>query len=178
MRLVRNSVSHFPVDFVFRICSNRSVAAASPKLLSDTSQLRRLSLALRLKLIPQAIVLRTVTTASAGLSSHTDTYTCVGIMEMSKPTRNASASLRVFFSIRIQVAPHPDNREAYSERKAAVSRKTDSSRALLQVIEVIVLVNISRQIEDIFVLAYFENMSRFVVTVTTFRIIPLDSPED
>ncbi len=78
----------------------------------------------------------------------------------------------------IQVAPHPDNREAYSARKAAVSRKTDSSRALLQVIEVIVLVNISRQIEDIFVLAYFENMSRFVVTVTTFRIIPLDSPED
>ena len=98
-------------------------------------------------------------------------------MKMSNPTRNASASLRAFFSIRMQVAPHPDNREAYSARKAAVPRKTDSSTALLQILEVIVLVNVSRQIENVFVLAYFENMSDFVVTVTAFVTVSFDSPE-
>lgn len=98
-------------------------------------------------------------------------------MEISNPTRNVSASLRVFFSIRMQVAPHPDNREAYSARKAAILRKKDTSTALSQILEVIVLVNVSRQIEDVFVLAYFENMSGFVVAVTGFVIVPLDSPE-
>ena len=99
-------------------------------------------------------------------------------MEMSNSTPNESANLRAFFSIRMQVAPHPDNREAYSARKAAVPRKADSSTALLQILEVIVIVNVSRQIENVFILAYFENMSGFVVAVTAFRIIPLDSPEE
>ena len=88
-------------------------------------------------------------------------------MKMSEFTPNDLAIRPVFFSIRILVAPHPDSSAAYSARKVADSRNMVLF-ALFISQRVIFLVHVSRQIEDIFVFAYFEKMSGLAVSIAPY----------
>ncbi len=69
-------------------------------------------------------------------------------MNMSRFTPKASAIRLVFFSIRMHVEPHPDNREAYSARNAAVLRKAALLPGLfmLSPIALVCLVCLSRNL--------------------------------
>lgn len=100
-------------------------------------------------------------------------------MKMSKFTPKARAIRPVFFSMRMLVAPHPDSNAAYSARKEADSLKQhpSSDLSISQVLKVIVLVDVSGNKEDVFLLADFKEMSWFMVTMMALGIEPIDGPE-
>lgn len=100
-------------------------------------------------------------------------------MKMSKFTPKARAMREVFFSILMLVAPQPDSNAAYSARKEADSLKQhlSSDLSISQVLKVIILIDVSGDKEDVFLLADFKEMSWFLVTMMTLGIVPLDGPE-
>ena len=85
---------------------------------------------------------------------------------------------RVFFSIRMQVAPHPDSNAAYSARNEAMSHRLSAAQVtvsatvpvpvsgLLQIDVFILFVRIPRYIEYILFPAYFYDMSAGMCGIT------------
>jgi hypothetical protein len=82
-------------------------------------------------------------------------------MDMSNPTPNAPAMRRVFFSIRMHVAPHPASHEAYSARNDAILRMSvcACTQPAVSIVEVII-VAVSGDIEHFSFFAEFKQVSR------------------
>ena len=134
-KLVSISTSHFPVGFVVIMHSKCSTAAGRPSRLSATSQLSWLKRVFKSKLMPHFAVLRCAISACTRSAFHTETVTWSGMMNMSRSTPKASAIRLAFFSMRMHVDPHPDNRDAYSARNAAVLRKAELSAGLFMLLD-------------------------------------------